>query len=129
MDFVKKIKKILSSDLLIRELTIIPTRGASLNEIKEEENFITHPLSLPHKALLQIWNGIDLDVVRFYGCGETENTLKTLRNNQISLPIAVQKGIIIGSDPSGFLYIEDEKGHIGNTRQALLQCNVSIHTV
>jgi len=112
MNFLKKIKIVLHSNLLIKELTVIPRKGASLDEIEEEENFTIRPLSPQHRELLQTWNGIDLDVIRFYGCGEMEHTLKSLRDQQIFLPGAIQKGIIIGSDPSGFLYIEDEKGSI-----------------
>lgn len=111
MNFLIKVENVLSSNLLINELTFIPQLGAALEQIVNEEKFMIRPLSEQHKELLKKWNGINLDVIQFFGC-DTSQSDAELKNNQELLPREIKKGIIIASDPSGFLYIEDEEGKI-----------------
>lgn len=101
--------EILSSDLLIRELTFIPERGASAAEINEEESEVGHAFSEAYRQFLSRWNGIDLDVLRLYGVGVVDGRIHRLAKEQSpEMPHLV----VIGSDPAGFVYAEDSNGSI-----------------
>ena len=110
MNIINKIEDVLISGILNKNLTVVPNKGASIEEINKEEKSLSRVFSQQHRNLLKKWNGIDLEVISFYGCNEPEDTLECLRNNQELLPSAISKRIIIGSDPAGFIYIEDESG-------------------
>lgn len=112
MNVINKIEDVLISEILNKNLTVVPNKGASIEDIQQEEKLLNKEISQQYKNLLKKWNGIDLEVISFYGCNEPENTLECLRNNQELLPSTIPKGIIIGSDPAGFIYIEDESGKI-----------------
>jgi hypothetical protein len=101
--------EILGSDLLLRELTFIPVRGATAAEIREEESEVGHPFSEAYRQFLLRWNGINLDVIRLYGAGKVDSRLHRLVKEQIpELPHMV----VIGSDPAGFIYAENSNGAI-----------------
>ncbi len=109
---INKIEQVLNSKLLSKGLTVVPSSGASKEEMTKEERFLKRSLSEQYKNLLNKWNGIDLDVIRLYGCNEPDDTLDCLRNNQELLPPSIKGGIVIGSDPMGFMYIENINGII-----------------
>jgi hypothetical protein len=101
--------EILGSDLLLRELTFIPERGATAAEISEEESEIGHRFSEAYRQFLLRWNGINLDVIRLYGVGQVDSRLHQLAKEQIpEMPHLV----VIGSDPAGFVYAEDSRGAV-----------------
>lgn len=110
--YIQKINKVIDSSLLIKDLTFIPSRGATMEEIKNEEKYLSHNLLPQHVNFLRNWNGIDLDIIRIFGCGVVEGSLETLRDNQDYMPLSFKDGVIFASDPSGFLYIENSQREI-----------------
>ena len=69
MNAVETISRVLGAGLLVQELTIIPPRGATVKEIREEEVVLGRSLYPDHVAILRRWNGIALEVIRLFGCG------------------------------------------------------------
>src|SRR5574341_1554979 len=110
-DAVEVIERVLKARVLSPGLTVIPDRGASQADFDEEERLLPRPLSSAMKRLLSRWNGLDLDLVRLYGCGSVVKGIKRLSAHQIRLEPdelrELNKPMVIGSDPSGFVYIED----------------------
>lgn len=112
MNFLKKIDLVLDSSLLFKELISIPKKGAEDQSIIEEEAYLSRRLLPAHKMLLKKWNGLNLDIIRFYGCGSTKEDIGCLRDNQKQLSGEFNNSIVVASDPSGFEYIEDQDGVI-----------------
>ena len=106
--FLNVIKKVLNSDLLDEDLIDVPGPSTDL-QIKEEESKLQKNISSEYKIFLQNYNGLNLDVIRFYGVGKTDNYIKSLSNSRGDLGI---NGIAIGDDPAGFFYIQNLSGHI-----------------
>jgi hypothetical protein len=106
---VTKVENVLQSDLLLKGLVVVPSAGASPASIQAEESAIEESLSSAFRHLLSRWNGLDLEVIRLFGCagGVTEQLRRT------QLPALIKQGYIcIGSDPSGFRYCENREGHV-----------------
>jgi len=112
MPAVSTISKILSSTVLSDELTIVPTSGASEEEIAAEEAILERQLSARHRALLEEWNGIDLEVVIFFGCGPNAGEVGRLADFKIDFNLGIKEPLVIGSDASGFVYLEANDGRI-----------------
>lgn len=108
---IETIEKVIESKILISGLPFIPERGATLDEIKQEELQISRNFSTYLKTFLEKWNGIDLDVIQIYCCGITSNRIYRIADEQFEELIS--KGLItIGSDSAGFVYLESEKAEI-----------------
>ena len=108
---IEIIEKIIESEILITSLTFIPEKGATPDEIKQEELIIGKKFSIYHKSFLEKWNGIDLDVIRVYCCGNSSDRLNRIADEQFEE--LTSKGFTaIGSDPAGFIYLENEKAEI-----------------
>lgn len=114
----ERISNIIESLSVDPILMKIPRHGAAKSEIAAEEIRLAHKLSPEHKLFLQAWNGMVLDSIRLFGCGNTlpgidrlsavqsdlEGWSDIFKENKIDLPL------FIGSDVCGFLYIEDVDG-------------------
>ena len=111
MKMIEIIKKVIESEILITSLCLIPEKGASANEIALEESLVSKEFSKYLKCFLEEWNGIDLDVIRIYRCGQSSNRLRRIADEQFE-EISTEGFIVIGSDPSGFIYMENEKSEI-----------------
>jgi hypothetical protein len=111
MSMIEIIEKAINSKVLIESLILIPKVGATLDEIKEEESLLGKPFSDYHKTLLRKWNGMDLDIIRIYCCGKPSNRIKRIFEEQIN-QLNSQGFIVFGSDPSGFIYLENDKAEI-----------------
>ena len=108
------IERALNSSYLMEELEgliVVPKAGATDEVIKEEENLIKRKLSKQHKDILKKWNGINLEVVRLYGCGSVDEELDRLSDKQMQ-GLTNKGQIVIGSDPSGFIYLESFGGAV-----------------
>lgn len=112
MGIIEKIQMVIDSSLLSRSLVYVPNFGASDAMLEDAERVLGRKLSLFHRELLKKWNGLDLDIIRFYGCGCNPGPHGSLAENQFELPEVFSSGLVIGSDPAGFLYVEDETGQI-----------------
>lgn len=111
MTAVTTIGRVLSSGLLDPDLSTIVGRGATEAEIRAAEDFLGRELSGGFRAVLGHWNGIDLDVLRLYGVGTTDPGIGNIETCQ--LPAGTSRGsVVIGSDPSGFVYLERVDGQI-----------------
>ena len=106
MNAVKKIKVILGTELLLPQLMIVPTRGATEDEIRQEETLLGRPLCPDHIAILRCWNGIAMDVVRLFGCGDNAGEVGRLSELQIKGEFKVKGVLVVGSDASGFAYLQ-----------------------
>jgi len=106
MSAVEKIQIVLDSGLLAPQLIIVPTRGATEDEIREEEMLLGRPLCPDHLAILRQWNGIALEVVRIFGCGKAAGEVGRLSSLQLIGDIGVDGAIVVGSDASGFAYVQ-----------------------
>jgi len=115
-DAVEVIERVLKAGFLSAGLTVIPDRGATRADFDEEERLLPRPLSHVVRRLLARWNGLNLDVVRLYGCGSVVNGIKRLSPHQLRLAPDelrnLDKPMVIGSDPSGFVYVEDTRGPV-----------------
>ena len=112
MSAVETIEKALATDLLMDDLTIVPERGADDAEVAVEEGRLSRRLSQQHKRLLSRWNGIGLEVVRFFGCGDSTGEVGRIADFQVAYDFGLEGVIVIGSDASGFAYLEDGHGRI-----------------
>ena len=104
---VEIIQKIIDSDLIIKELCFIPKQGVSVLGL-EKWNFFKdygQENSSSYILFLKKWNGIDIDVIRFFGVSSNENIPEIKFDQEHSL-------LIIASDPAGFLYGMDNEGKI-----------------
>ena len=107
---IETIERVLSSALLTKELIRVPSRGASREELDDEVQRLGRPLSLGLRTVLARWNGLDLEVIRLYGVGSVEGGIRRLSDEQTGwrhLP-----GLVIGSDPSGFIYLEGQQQEV-----------------
>lgn len=106
------INKVLMSGILMRELMFIPDRGATEIEISDEESKLPRKLSEQHKNVLKHWNGINMDILRIYGCKNLYPELCRLSESQLDDLTEIDNCIVFGDDPSGFIYAEDFEGAI-----------------
>lgn len=111
MTAVTKIERVLSSGILDPDLSTIASRGATEAEIRAAESFLGRTLSGGLRAVLGRWNGIDLDVLRLYGVGTTEPGIGSIETSQLAAGMGLG-AVVIGSDPSGFVYLERAEGQI-----------------
>lgn len=106
MSATDKIQAVLDAGLLTSQLMIIPTRGATEDEIRQEESLLGRALCPEHVAILRRWNGIALEVVRLFGCGDSAGEVGRLSALQIKGDFGVDGPIVVGADASGFTYIQ-----------------------
>jgi len=109
---IRKILAALDKGLLSPEMVDVPAGGATNRQIQDEELVLPRKLSSAHVALLRVWNGINLDMLRIYGAGETELNIAPLRARQLDLGERHRSLIMFASDPAGFVYAEDADGSI-----------------
>jgi len=110
-DAFEVIARVAAAGVLNPSLSTIASRGATASELEATESEIGRPLPKAYRTLLGRWNGLDLDVVRIFGCGAVEAGLTSLTEEQVDWP-EVKGWIAIGSDPSGFIYFADKEGAI-----------------
>ena len=104
---IEVIERVLNSGLLTDVLTLIPDDGASAEQIAGEQRHLALPLCDEHLQLLRRWNGLDLEVVRIYGCGDACPERLRLRHCQLVHSQFDSPMNAVGSDPSGFVYFQD----------------------
>jgi hypothetical protein len=112
MSAVPTIETIVGTRLLVPELTIIPPRGATDDEIQEEEEKLGRSFCPDHAAVLRRWNGIALEVIRLFGCGEAHREIGRMSELQITRDFGVDGAIAVGSDASGFVYLQSRDGRV-----------------
>ncbi|MEM1060659.1 MAG: SMI1/KNR4 family protein [Verrucomicrobiota bacterium] len=112
MTAVQTIEKALAANLLTSDLIKVPGIGASSVLIQKEERLLGRPLLPEHRRLLQRWNGIDLEVVRFYGCGEGTDEVLRLSAARSEMVVGIEGCLEIGSDAAGFVYIQGSNGSV-----------------
>ena len=101
MHAIQKIQQVLESGILLSDLVVIPSRGATTQEIIQEERMLSRTISAQHRSLLENWNGIGLEVLRLFGCGVQTGELGRLSDFQVSQDAEYDGVVIIGSDASG----------------------------
>lgn len=106
MSAVAKIQSVLDSGLLTPELMFVPTTGATADDIRNEQQLLGRPLCSDQVEILHRWNGIGLDVVRLYGCGDEAKAVGRLSAMQVFGNCGVEGLIVVGADPSGFVYFQ-----------------------
>jgi hypothetical protein len=107
----KQIPKLLSAEILISSLVVIPSSGAKIEDIDAEELKIGLSLSGSYRSFLQRWNGLNLDVIRFFGVGNVVHGIPRLSEKQQIFDSA-GNFIFIVNDPAGFALAENREGHI-----------------
>jgi hypothetical protein len=112
MSSVTIIEKAIQSGVLIESLIVIPTKGATGAQIAEEESVLPRKLSESHVKILMHWNGINMDVIRLYGCADIHEELRRLSDAQIGMFPGVEGCVVFGDDPAGFIYAEGGDGSI-----------------
>ena len=112
MSAITTIERALNTELFLADLTIIPDCGATLAEIADEEFLLGRRISSQHRQLLERWNGIGLEVIRFFGCGNTTGEVGRLSDFQVDFDFAIEGAIIIASDAAGFAYLEAKDGPV-----------------
>lgn len=138
MTLFETLEMALASDLLSREMTQLPARGATPLELEALEAAVRRPMSEQHRRLLSRWNGADLDIIRVYGAGAVESGIYPIESEaHWAERLGLTGAIIVGSDYSGFLYFEladgsiyqwdhdgDENGVVGSDLEDFLQNRV-----
>jgi hypothetical protein len=112
MSGVKTITRVLDSELLCADLIIVPVSGATPAAIADEETKLGRRISPKHRALLEQWNGLGLEVIRFFGCGDETGEIGRLADFQIDVASGIEGALVIGSDASGFVYLEASDGRV-----------------
>lgn len=112
MSAVKRIEQVLKSGVLIDALMVVPETGASDGMLVSEENKLSRSLSGQHKILLKQWNGINLDIIRLYGCEPVEEEVSALSQRQQSDLLDQGGYIVFGDDPAGYMYVEANDGSV-----------------
>jgi hypothetical protein len=112
MSAAEKIAAVVKANLLSPGLTIVPDRGASEDEIREEEAKLGTTLRQDHLEILRRWNGIALEVIRLFGCGTAARTIGRLSDFQLKTVPKLVNGVVIGSDASGFVYVQKRDGQL-----------------
>ena len=108
---IDTIRRVLASGLLEPSLLYVPKSGATELELQQLNELLSRHLSAQHAALLRVWNGINLDVIRLYGATSDQGELRTLSESQnAGFPDATT--IAVGDDPSGFIFGERADGCI-----------------
>ena len=111
MSAVEVIERALASGVLDPDMTKLPAGGATPDLLREEERAVGRSFSARHKEILSRWNGINLDMLRVYGCGETPAGIKRLAANQWP-DLGDLEGVAFADDPAGFVYFEEEGGGV-----------------
>jgi len=109
---IEKVLRTRSKGPLMESMVDVPQRGATDLEIAQENKLLPRPLSNRHRDLLGKWNGVNLDMVRVYGLGRTDENILRLAENQLDLSQDFPGWIVFASNPSGFVYAEDVAGII-----------------
>jgi hypothetical protein len=114
MSVVEKLRLVLASDLLSAELVVVPTGGASLEQIRACETLLCIAFSTEQRNLLTTWNGLNLDVVRFGGVPPVEQGIESLVDLSRTLAdsMAQLHLVPIGSDPAGFVFFQTDDGRV-----------------
>jgi hypothetical protein len=119
MRAVLKIREVLEprvrkSRLLIESMTVVPSAGATPELLARFDRELPRPLSDSHRALLSVWNGIDLDVLRILGVPPTEKGIRPITDCQGFIPAepGFAGAIAFASDPSGYVYFELPDGSV-----------------
>ena len=101
MNAVERIRAVIQAGVLCPELTLIPRQGATDYEIRHEESLVGRPLCADHREILRHWNGIGLEVIRLFGCGESTDEIGRLSAFQIDSCLGEDDRIVVGSDAAG----------------------------
>lgn len=112
MRAIPVIERVVASGILIPELVVIPSGGATIEELATDASTLGRELSESHTALLRRWNGLNLDVIRLYGCGSCPARTGQLVRMQLGPGTIANGSVAFGSDPAGFVYVETVKGQI-----------------
>lgn len=107
----RQIPKLLSKELLIQSLVVISPNGATFEEINLAEAKIGLNFSNSYRDFLQRWNGLDLDVIRFFGVGKVAQGITKLLESQ-NIFDSDENFVFIASSPAGFIYAENIYGQI-----------------
>lgn len=108
----ERIRRVLASGLLRKDLTRLPTHGASVVEIAETESQLAHPLSDAFKGVVREWNGLDLEVVRVCGVGRPDDGFDAVLSYWWLAAAVGPRFNAVASDPDGFVYGEQADGSI-----------------
>jgi hypothetical protein len=101
-----------SATLLKWSLVTVPTSAATAAQILAAEAEIGHAFSEAYRAILNRWNGLDLDVIHFYGLPSVEEGVRDFTYAQRLLADDHPAWTAVAGDPAGFLYAELPNGEI-----------------
>jgi hypothetical protein len=116
------IEKAIEKGCISIDLSFIPSEGAREQDILEEERKSIRPFTFQHKEFLKIWNGANLDLIKFYGCGNAHKEISKISEWQMEVyddnpseafpDLPYKDLLVIGDTPFGEVIIEDKKGSI-----------------
>lgn len=119
MNAAAKIREVLDprvrqSRLLTESLTVVPSAGTAPELMARFDRQLPRPMSRAHRAILSVWNGIDLDVIRILGVPPTEKGIRPITDCQGLIPAEPRYAgaIAFASDPSGYVYFELPDGSV-----------------
>src|SRR3984893_2190154 len=112
VEVIEKVLGTLPAGPLMSSMVDVPARGARHEELAAEEKLLPRRLSGRHRDLLQRWNGINLDMIRVYGVGQTDPAIMRLSRSQLDISQDFPGWIVFASSPAGFVYAEDSDGVI-----------------
>lgn len=106
MSAIERIQAVLDARVLVPQLMVVPTTGAMESEIDNEQLLLGRSFCADHVEILRRWNGIGLEVVRLFGCGDSAGQSGRISALQFISGYGVEGAIAVGADPSGFIYIQ-----------------------
>jgi hypothetical protein len=120
MDTKGLIERVVASGVLAEEMTELPSGGASEFELKGSEKRVGLKLNDELVGFLRNFNGVNLDVIRFYTCDHLERS---------------EYGLKFADDPAGFIYHLTDIGEVlcedhdgGETKRVALSMQDFIHS-
>lgn len=107
---IEKVLDKLNAGPLLQSMVYVPGRGATHDELSAEDRLLPRKMSARHRDLLMRWNGINLDMVKIYGVGQTDARIKRLSRCQLDISQDFPGWVVFASNPAGFVYAEGPDG-------------------
>ncbi len=114
---VNKIDMALEKKVISKNLSTVPEKGATEDQIMKEEAYLSRPFTSQHRTFLKKYNGLNADMINFYGCGnDLKKGISKITEWQFDKYDEENQDLlqylIVADTPSGQMILEDKNGEI-----------------